>query len=384
MTKRVMPAIVVLLGATAIGRGADVAVRDAAELRTELGRAEPGTTITLAPGDYGNGVYVRKLRGTKDKPIVIAGADAEKPPHFSGGTHAFHFSGCQYVTLRNVKVTRASANGINADDAGDTENPSTGMVFENLAIEEIGPRGNRDGLKLSGIDEFAVRGCTFSGWGGSAIDMVGCHNGVVEKCRFIGKDGFEQSNAVQAKGGSEGVAIKQNFFKNAGQRAVNLGGNTGLPYFRPKGRNYEAKAIEVTGNHFVGGMSPIAYVSSVECVVRHNTIVNPTRWVVRILQEQTADGFLPCQKGVFESNLIVFDRQVQVFVNVGPKTSPDTFTFAKNAWFSTDGDRRPSLPVKETDGVYQVDPMLSDAEGPNIKVGSTDARLKNVGADAAK
>lgn len=362
--------------------GDTVTVRNAAELRDELRRARPGTTIRLAQGDYGNGVLVDKVKGTKDRPILITGADEGAPPLFEGGKEALHFVDCSYVTLRNVRVSGSTANGINADDGGSYDSPSVGMVFENLVIENIGPTGNRDGLKLSGLNHFTVRNCRFSGWGGSAIDMVGCHEGVIDQCRFVGKEGYSQATGIQAKGGSESVSIRRCFFKNAGQRAINLGGSTGLRFFRPKLRDYEAKSIVVEGNHFVGSMAPVAYVTSVHCQVRRNTIVHPEKWVLRILQEQPTDAFQPCQQGVFEANLVVFDQRVRTFANVGPNTRPETFSFRKNAWFCSDGDRRPALPSRETEGVYQVDPKLENAGMPGMRMTSKDPRLREIGAHA--
>jgi len=360
----------------------EATVRNTEQLRAALLRAAPGTTIALAPGRYSPDISVETLRGTKDKPIIIAAADERNPPNFDGGTLAFHFVGCSYVTLRGVKVSGCTGNGINADDAGNANEPSQGMVFENIVIQDIGPTGTQNGLKLSGLDKFAVRGCTFSGWGGSAIDMVGCHDGMVQSCQFLGKSGFSQDTGVQIKGGSERIIVKRNFFKRAGGRAVNLGGSTDLEFFRPKVRNYEAKDIEVAGNHIVGSRAPIAYASSIQCTVHHNTIVNPETWVLRILQEQPTDQFLPCQLGAFVGNLIVFDRRVQDFANVGEDTKPETFAFAGNAWFCTDGNRRPQLPSRENGGIYQVDPMLENAEGPGLKLGSRDPQLLKVGAHA--
>ena len=376
--------IALVVGLLVVGAGPaagrDVTVRDAGELRNALRSVRPGDTITLAPGNYGNGVWISKVSGTKKKPIIITGSDERKAPVFSGGTEAIHLSDCNYVVLRNIKVSGCKGNGINADDGGSFDTPSRGLVFENITIEDIGPKGNFDGLKLSGLDDFAVKNCKFSGWGGSAIDMVGCHNGVIEKCQFVGKKGFSQSTGIQAKGGCEKILIKRNFFKSAGQRAINLGGSTGLKFFRPKLRDYEARAIEVAGNHFVGGMAPIAFVTSIDCAVRRNTIINPEKWVMRILQEQPTGKFKPCQKGTFENNLIVFDRRVKTFVNVGANTKPETFSFRKNAWFCSDGNRRPSLPAKEIEGVHQVDPKLDSAETPGMKVRSKDPRLRDVGA----
>jgi len=357
-------------------------VHDASELRSALRLAKPGSTITLASGNYGHGIRIEDLNGTKQNPIVIAGADHDNPPTFTGGKEAIHFVDCNYVTLRNIRASGCWANGINADDGGSFDTPSRGMVFENVTIEDVGPTGNHDGLKLSGLDDFVVRNCTLSGWGGSAIDMVGCHNGVIEQSRLIGKRGFSQATGIQAKGGCENILIKQNFFKNAGERAINLGGSTGLEFFRPEVRDYEAKAIGVAGNHFVGSTAPVAYVTSINCRVRQNTIVNPGKWVLRILQEQPTDRFKPCQKGVFESNLVVFDRRVRTFVNIGPNTLPGSFLFRNNAWFCSDGNRRPALPAEETGGIYRVDPVLENAETLEMKMKSKDPGLQGLGAHA--
>ena len=359
-------------------------VRDSRGLREALSVARPGTTILLAPGRYDGGVRIEGVGGNRDNPIVVAAADPENPPRFAGGSQAIHFVGCHYIVLRHVVVSGFRMNGINADDGGNLDKPSLGMAFENLVIEDIGPQGNHDALKLSGLRDFTVRNCAFEGWGGSAIDMVGCHDGVIENCRFLGKPGFSQHNAIQTKGGSERIAVRRNFFRNAGQRAVNIGGSTGLAFFRPAVREYEAKDIRVEGNHFVGSMAPIAYVTATDCHVRYNTIVHPEKWVLRILQEQPLDSFLACQRGVFENNLIVFDRRVQVFVNVGPNTRPETFRFRGNVWFDSQGARRPSLPVPETGGIHQVDPEMENMEEPFSAPRTRDVRLRNAGAHAFK
>ena len=57
----------------------DITVRNAAELRDTLRRAKPGTTIRLASGNYGNGIWIEKINGTKDLLILITGADERNP-----------------------------------------------------------------------------------------------------------------------------------------------------------------------------------------------------------------------------------------------------------------------------------------------------------------
>jgi hypothetical protein len=358
-------AVMFLSVGSAFGAEPVVKVADDASLRAALRAARPGTSIQIAPGKYQPGVYVSNLAGTEEARIVIEGADTDMPPRFEGGSVAWHLIDCSFVTLRNVAVRGQRSNGINVDDGGTFDTPAHHIVLERIRVADVGPRGNFDGIKLSGLDDFAVRDCLIEGWGGQAVDMVGCHRGLIEGCHFRGKDGFSQSSGPQTKGGSSQIVIRRCRFENAGSRAVNLGGSTGLAYFRPKGAPYEAKDITVEGCTFVGSQAPIAYVGVDGAVVRYNTIYRPDKWVIRILQETTAPGFAPCRNGRFEHNLIVFRRSdVGIFVNIGPNTQPETFTFANNLWYCEDrlAASRPQLPAAETDGVYGVDPRLAAPE----------------------
>lgn len=333
--------------------GREICVADSAGLREALGQLGPGTTLSLEPGVYRGGVYLHRVNGTADAPIVIQGLDPNDPPVFrGGGGQAIHLADCSYITLRHLRVEGFPLNGINIDDGGTYETPAQHIVLEDITILETGPEGNHDALKMSGVDHFVVRRSYFEGWGGSAIDMVGCHHGIVEDCTFVGGEGFSQDNAIQLKGGTRDILIHRCSFTDCGHRAINLGGHTGLQFFRPAVGDYEAKDITIAGNRFFGSTTPVAWVTASGGHFHHNTIVLPERWVLRILQETTDPQFKPCHGGIFEDNLVIFDSRVRVFVNVGPGTSPETFIFRRNAWCDVDGSRRPSLPVPETDGVY--------------------------------
>ncbi len=58
-------------------------VHNTDELRAAFQSAQPGTTIVLAPGRYSPDISVESLRGTKEKPIIIAAADDHHPPLFA-------------------------------------------------------------------------------------------------------------------------------------------------------------------------------------------------------------------------------------------------------------------------------------------------------------
>ena len=350
--------------------GPAVVVRDPAGFRRAVAAAGPGTRVLLAPGTYRGNFYFQNVHGAAGRPVVIGAADPARPPRLVGAVTCLQISGASHLEVRDLLLTGASDNGLNIDDANRAGRPSHHVTVRNVRVADIGPGGNSDGMKLSGVDEFAVENCTVERWGrgnGSGLDMVGCHRGVVSGCTF--RQGGT-GNAVQAKGGSAGVVVRGCRFEDAGDRGVQIGGRTGFESFRPPlagvpaGARAEAADVSVEGCVFTGGEAAVAFVGAAGGTVRFNTFYRPSTYAVRILQETTADGFVPCRGGVFEDNIVVFrsDKWGDGGVNVGPGTAPGTFRFARNVWYCEDRPDRsaPSLPAAETDGLVGVDPKLRD------------------------
>lgn len=351
----------------------EVRVRDAAEFRVALAAAKPGTRLLLAGGAYGGGFQRANLRGEPGRPIVIAAADPQNPPVFSNAKTGLQLSNPAHIELHGLVFEKLFDNGLNIDDGGVYANGDTGahhVLLRGIVARDVGTTGNQDGIKLSGLRDFRVEGCTIERWGtggGSAIDMVGCHRGVVIDCVIRHREPEPPNcTGVQCKGGTSEVAILRNRFEHAGGRAVNIGGSTGRPFFRPPlaagaapGTYAEARAIRVEGNTFVGGVATMAFVGVDGAIVRFNTIERPGRWALRILQENRAPDFVACRGGVFADNVIVFDSATWASggVNLGPGTALETFSFARNWWWCRDRpDRsRPTLPTPEVDGVYGRD-----------------------------
>lgn len=359
-------------GAASSGDGSSE--RPYATLDEALADATPGTAIRIRPGTYAGGAYASTLAGSADAPIWIGGVPGQARPVISGGDTAFQLSGASFVIVHELELTGQSANGINVDDGEVASGSSHDLVFRDLSIHDLGDGGNQDCLKLSGVDRFFVLGSEFRGCsGGSAIDHVGCHHGVIAHNLFSDLGG----NGVQSKGGSDDLTITQNTFVNAGERAVHMGGSTGFEFFRPalsmSRPNFEARDIRVVANLFRGGVSPIAFVGCVDCLAANNTIVDPEHWVLRILQETTSSEgyeFTPARDGRFVNNLVYYAvADLSTHVNVGPDTASDTFVLAHNLWYAYDapGASAPYyLPVAETDGIYGEDPGLASTEEPRI------------------
>lgn len=342
--------------------------------------AVPGSAIVVHAGTYAGGVFIADLRGTATQPIWIGGAAGEARPVFSGGGNAIQFTRPAYLVLHDFEATGSSQNGINIDDGGAYGNPQAAhfVAIERLDIRNIGTTGNQDCLKISGLNDFWILDSDFEncGNGGSGIDFVGAHRGLVSGNTLtdIGASG------VQSKGGSEDIEIRGNRFFNGGARALNMGGSTGLEFFRPplsaSEPNAEARNIRAVSNLFVGSaQAPLNFVGCVGCMAVNNTLVDPGNWLVRILQETLSQGgfaFEPARDGLLQNNLVLF-RRSQVTgaeVNVGGNTDAASFAWRNNLFYAQDapGQSQPNLPGSVSGSVVGFDPLIAPSD---YRIGAT-------------
>jgi len=328
-------------------------------LQSAAKEAKPGDTILIRAGIYTSSNYISDLQGTNENWIIITAKLGEEVV-FRGQSTAIQLSDPAYLKISNLIFEAQTANGVNIDDGGSYRSPAYNIIIENCQWRSINATGNNDMLKMSGVDNFLIKNCTFKNGspGGSGIDMVGCHNGIIENCFFIDQG----SNSIQNKGGTSQITIQKNKFVNGGLRSINIGGSTGLEYFRPQNAKYEAKEIFVYSNTFVGSQAPIAFVGAIDCKVVNNTIYLPTKWAIRILQENNNEGFAKCSNNSFINNIVYLDNNSSnPTMNIGPNTEPETFVFSNNLWFNKDNLNwsGPNLPVSEQNSIRNIDPLIT-------------------------
>jgi len=335
-----------------VGSGKEYArITDAATV------AQPGDTILTHDAVINGGMSIRNLKGNQTAWITLMPADGVMTI-IRGGGNSIQFSDAEYVRIEGFIIEQQTGNGMNIDDAGTYSTPTHHIHIRNCTFRNINATGNNDLLKLSGLEDFEITGCTFinGAAGGSGIDMVGCHRGIIAANRFENLG----SNSIQAKGGTSSIDILRNVFKNGGARALNLGGSTGLEFFRPLNATTEAERINVTSNVIEGSEAAIAFVGSRQVSIINNTIIFPTKWIFRILQETVdLDRFLPCGENTVFNNLIIIDQRVSTECNIGPNTAPETFLFTNNLWFRTNSSTwsGPNLPGRNENQIIS-DPLI--------------------------
>jgi len=239
---------------------ADIPASTDAQFHAALRVAKPGDHIRLGVGPYKGGFYAVGLSGTVAQPIRISGPAADKPAVFAAETTGvLQLVQATHIEIENIHITRAKGNALAFDDGGKLDFSCHHITIRHVRIEDIGPEGTANAIKLAGVADFAIT------------------------------DG---------------------------------------------------------------------------ALVRFNTIYQPRKWAFRILQETVRHDFTPSRNGRIEDNVTVF-KSTQWFeggINIGPHTAPETFTFARNAWFCVDAPAksRPTLPSIEKAPLVGSDPLFAD------------------------
>lgn len=324
-----------------------------------LAQARPGTRVRVAAGTYGAIGSMANLQGTAQAPIALVG-DGEVVIETGGASVGLHLVDPRYVVIEGIAIRDAVPHGMNIDDGGSYASPASHVVLRNVSFSRIGNGGNNDCLKMSGVDDFFVENSRFSGCNqGEAIDMVGCHRGVVTGNSFADMPG----TAVQTKGGSADVLIHGNRFTNVAQRAINAGGSTGKPYFRPLDAAHEAERIRMIANLVErSGSAPVVFSGCDACVFANNTIVHPGDYVARIVEENALRT--PGTNGFFVNNIVVFEASGRrSYVDIGAGARPETFTFGWNLWHALDdasfaGPAYDRGLAAEQNAIVRQDPLL--------------------------
>lgn len=325
-----------------------------------ISAAVAGDTILIREGVYSGNSYRENLKGTPNNWVTILAAPKENVL-FKGGGAAFYLVDVEYIRIDGLQFEDQTGNSISIDDGGSYDTPTHNIVIQNCTWISMNAPPGSNMIKMAGVDSFAIKNCTFLNGptNGIGIDLVGCHYGVIED-NYFDKGG---SYAIQAKGGCNDIDIQRNLFINSSDRTINVGGNTGTPYFRPLDADYEAKRVNVYANVFRGSKAPISFATAIDCEAINNTIINPTNWAFRILQETNDHKFVTCSNNTIQNNLIIIPTTGQPAFNIGPNTDAASFTISHNAWFNPNNPQwTPNTPTNENNRLI-VDPEIQDTNG---------------------
>jgi hypothetical protein len=336
---------------------------------------QSGDVIQLNPGTYTSGIYPNAgFTG-----VTIRSTNPANPAVLSGV--GMQFPDAHDITVSDIVMQNTAGNYINAFNSDSSGPAATNFTFRNMTFQNpvYSTTVETIGLKMAGVDGFAIDNCRFLGFGNMAgalgIDGVGVHQGTVTHSVFnttgaqVGGGG---GYGIQFKGASADITIRANRFDDSyrtGQRGINNGGSTGVPYFRPQPPPpYEATRITMEGNVFSGWRAPADFASSDGGTFRNNLVYRPIGYVAWITTESIINGITyQAKNGSVLSNRFIWNQGDLyepnfTFVNIGSSTLPDTFTFAGNQWYNAtnSSNSAPHLgSITETGSIYGVNPNVS-------------------------
>jgi hypothetical protein len=372
--------VAALIGSLMCGaaRAGDVTVNSVGALKAALHKAKPGDTVRVAPGTYrprrGKVFWFGHLKGELGKPITIRAADPDDRPVFKGGSECFQLTRCTNVVVDGIIADGADVNNLQFDFC-------KRLVVMNCVSRDMTSKGNNrncDGIKMPGCDDFLIYKCEVVRWGtgGSAIDMVGCRKGLIARCRFsFPKMTRGSANCTQPKSGTHNIGIYKNLFDDASLRAVQFGG-AGKPMHLGKGKKQSGLDQVAMGNVIVGGECAVVYACTTRTVFEYNTVVKPTKYLVRILKE---GDYGPMSDNVLARNLIVYDPPI-TFQQNGRGTRPEAVSWVENYWYNVGAPAKslPALKPPVTASEGGADPKLDEDFVP-----AEDSPAAGYGAHAA-
>ena len=132
----------------------------------QLGGLQPGDTLTLAPGRYPGGLWLKGLHGRPDAPITIRGKSAQTVLLGKAGTNTMDITDCQWLVIRDLTFD-GQGKPVDAIKAGkDTTRCCHHITIENNTIINHGANQQIVGISTkTPCADWTIRGNTILGAG---------------------------------------------------------------------------------------------------------------------------------------------------------------------------------------------------------------------------
>jgi hypothetical protein len=271
---------VVARAMSCVARPKLVRVAAGQSIQAAIGKAQPGTVISVAAGVYREALDLTGLRGTPDKPIILVSADGVGAATILGAPEkpAVGAWGISDVGIYGFRVVADTSDGDMGafKIAGPWEKPARNVAVVGNIVTGVGT----DGIKFfNGATNILVVGNVIDGdWREEAMDNVSIENALFA---YNTVRGTARNTSITMKAGSRNISLTGNDFNSRSNVGINVGG-VGTSRFNRKFPDYwkgfEATSITVAGN-VVGDRArkSVSFIGANNSVLKDNFLSNGVR-----------------------------------------------------------------------------------------------------------
>lgn len=347
-------------------------VKPGQPLEPIIERANPGDEIILWAGTY-RGISLRGVRGLPGRPIVIRGLDRNDPPVIEGGAWGIRMLGAQHIELSDLIIRRPRIDGIEIAPSEGSREPVGPIDIVRVTIEDVGERAGRHGIRIVHGNRVRLREVTVRGWTGSGIELVGCHDAIIERGVLEGRNRGEMIG-IRLRGGTADAIVRRTVMLNPGRGGVVLGGRTreseyrGMERYASDDVRWEVAGPTLDQVSVIGSEVGLTLLGVVDGSFSRLSIIDPTRSFLR-LGRPLEDGSVPAvTNAAIDASL--FHAAAGTDPALGEIASGATaegLSLSNNLWWRVDDPWAPETDFPGFDSLPQrtdIDPDLDETGMP--------------------
>lgn len=342
--------------------------------------AKPGDQILLEKGFHISG-RIEDLHGTRERPIVIRGADPRLPSAIACDETGIELIRCSWIRLENLYFINPTSAAIVIDGspavheatspssgAGDPEaqagadastdaRPDVSIAIAACRIGTSREFPGMDGIRVRHARNVGIAQCQFDDWSRAAVLIEDASAVVITRCAFLPQGAWHRPFGVRIVGDSRFIAVHQSTFERGmatGVQAgacVELGGREPGPSPARDVRVVRSLMLEVDCPLEVG---PHSDATLTEC-----TLIDP-----RIAYRLDASCGAP-RLTIADSIIQWVPGRLRTIVDRRGEVVPEMVSLDRNLWWSEElpaGFEAVGHPFGRTlsPQVTDVDPKISD------------------------
>ena len=188
--------------------------------------AKPGDQIVLQNG-FHVGHRLEGLHGTREKPIVIRGADPTLPAAVACEEYGIELSDCSWIRLENLYFMNPRLAAVLVEGSAErkppAERPDVSISLAGLKVALAIDAPAADGIRIRNARNVGVVACRFEGWGDAAVEVDGASGVVISQCSLAPTPPTTPPVGIAVRGGSESVVIFHTVMERGMRTGVRCG-----------------------------------------------------------------------------------------------------------------------------------------------------------------